>query len=315
MPRTDTAAVALRPLIDLRADARAAPGLLGEAALLSAAGLDPAGWLPWHRPGRELRGLLIRSGLVGPDDPLAGPEPVIARADRAGDAPADPGELLWAARLYRQLGRYQQSAATAGRITADAAPELRGWRDLLLAECAGGEPAGRRTTRPARAEFSAWPRSWPGSRRHRRPTSSPPPGGAPTSSPKAGTGPGPGADPDRAAERRRRRDGGRAVRGPGALPRGRPRRLPAPGERVRAPAGGRRAGPGRRGWPGRRPARAGRARARPGQRGRSPGRGPGGRRHAGHRGGPPAVPQRGPARPGRAARGPVRARRPGHLVR
>ena len=139
MPRTDTAAVPLRPLIDLSADAHAAPGLLGEAVLLTAAGSDPAGWLPWHRPGRELRALLIRSGLVEPDDPLAGPAPVIERLGETGD---DPAGLLWAARLYRQLGRYGQCAATASRITGQAAPEVRGWRDLLLAECAGGEPAG-----------------------------------------------------------------------------------------------------------------------------------------------------------------------------
>jgi Tfp pilus assembly protein PilF len=140
MPRTDTAAVALRPLIDLSADAHAAPAMLGEAALLSAAGLDPVGWLPWHRPGRELRALLIRSGLVKPGDPLAGPAPLIQRVSRAGDADGDPVELLWAARLYRQLGRYRECAATASRITGQAPAEVRGWRDLLLAECADAEP-------------------------------------------------------------------------------------------------------------------------------------------------------------------------------
>jgi tetratricopeptide (TPR) repeat protein len=138
MPRTDTAAVALRPLIDLGADPHAAPGLLGEAALLSVTGLDPAGWLPWHRPGGDLRALLIRSGLVEPGDPLSGPAPVI---ERLGATDGDPAGLLWAARLYRQLGRYPQCAATASRITGEAAPAARGWRDLLLAECAGGEPA------------------------------------------------------------------------------------------------------------------------------------------------------------------------------
>jgi tetratricopeptide (TPR) repeat protein len=137
MPRTDTAAVALRPLIDLTADAYAAPSMLAEAALVSAAESDPAGWLPWQRPGRELRALLIRTGLVERPDPLSGPEPLLQRLARAGGADDEPAQLLWAARLYRQLGRYPQCAAVAGRISGQAPPQLRGWRDVLLAECAG----------------------------------------------------------------------------------------------------------------------------------------------------------------------------------
>jgi tetratricopeptide (TPR) repeat protein len=137
MPRTDTAAVALRPLIDLTADARVAPSMLAEAALFSAAQVDPTGWLPWYRPGRELRPLLVRAGLVGPDDPLTGPQPVLQRVTRAMGADSDPLRLLWAARLYRQLGRYRQCAAVLRGITGEAPPEVLGWRDLLLAECGG----------------------------------------------------------------------------------------------------------------------------------------------------------------------------------
>ena len=148
MPSTDTAAVALRPLIDLTADAQVAPSMLAEAALFCAAQVDPAGWLPWYRPGRELRSLLVRAGLVGPDDPLTGPQPVLQRVTRAMGADSDPLRLLWAARLYRQLGRYRQCAAVLRGITGDAPPEVLGWRDLLLAECGGGraelpgDPAG-----------------------------------------------------------------------------------------------------------------------------------------------------------------------------
>jgi hypothetical protein len=138
MPRSDTAAVALRPLIDLTADARVAPSMLAEAALFSAAQADLPGWLPWYRPGRGLRSLLIRVGLVGPDDPLTGPRPVLQRVTRAMGADSDPLRLLWAARLYRQLGRYRQCAAVLRGITGDAPPEVLGWRDLLLAECGGG---------------------------------------------------------------------------------------------------------------------------------------------------------------------------------
>jgi hypothetical protein len=148
MPRTDTAAVALRPLIDLTADAQVAPSMMAEAALFGAAQDDPAGWLPWYRPGRELRSLLARAGLVGPDDPLTGPQQVLQRVARAMGADSDPLRLLWAARLYRQLGRYRQCAAVLRGITGDAPPPVRGWRDLLLAECDGGlaelpgDPAG-----------------------------------------------------------------------------------------------------------------------------------------------------------------------------
>jgi tetratricopeptide (TPR) repeat protein len=144
MPRTDTAAVVLRPLIDLTADAQVAPSMLGEAALFSAAQPDPVGWLPWHRPGRELRAVLIRAGLVGPDDPLTGPQPVLQRVTRAMAAGSDPLLLLWAARLHRQLGRYRQCAAVLSGITGEAPPEVLGWRDLLLAECGAGlaEPPG-----------------------------------------------------------------------------------------------------------------------------------------------------------------------------
>jgi hypothetical protein len=144
MPRSDTAAVALRPLIDLTADAQVAPSLLAEAALFSAAQADPAGWLPWYRPGRELRSLLARAGLVGPDDPLTGPRPVLQLVARAMGGDSDPLRLLWAARLYRQLGRYRQCAAVLRGITGAAPAPVRGWRDLLLAECDGGraEPPG-----------------------------------------------------------------------------------------------------------------------------------------------------------------------------
>jgi hypothetical protein len=140
VPRTDTAAVALRPLIDLTADAQVAPSLLAEAALFSAAGSDPAGWLPWYRPARELRSLLVRAGLVSPDDLLTGPQSLLQRVTLAMGAGGDPVQLLWAARLYRQLGRYRQCAAVLRGITGDAPPALLGWRDLLLAEC-GGSPA------------------------------------------------------------------------------------------------------------------------------------------------------------------------------
>jgi Tfp pilus assembly protein PilF len=141
MPRTDTAAVALRPLIDLTADGQVAPSMLAEAALFSAAQPDPPGWLPWYRPGRELRSLLIRAGLVGPDDPLTGPQSLLQRVTRATGPDGDALQLLWAARLYRQLGRYRQCAAVLRGITGEAPPEVLGWRDLLLAEC-GGSVAG-----------------------------------------------------------------------------------------------------------------------------------------------------------------------------
>jgi Tfp pilus assembly protein PilF len=168
MPRTDTAAVALRPLIDLTADAQVAPSMLAQAALFSAAQPDPVGWLPWYRPGRELRGMLVRAGLVGPDDPLTGPQPVLQRVTRAMGADSDPLQLLWAARLYRQLGRYRQCAAVLRGITGEAPPEVLGWRDLLLAECGGGlaEPLGGLAGLLGLAADLAWLTSSPSTDRY-----------------------------------------------------------------------------------------------------------------------------------------------------
>jgi tetratricopeptide (TPR) repeat protein len=140
MLRTDTAAVALHPLIYLTADALLPPSVLAEAALFAATQSDPTGWLPVHRPGRTMRALLMRAGLVEPGDPLIGPESLVRRIPTPKDGGSDPARLLWAARLLRQLGRFQHCALVLGRITEQAPPEVRGWRDLLLAEC-GGRPA------------------------------------------------------------------------------------------------------------------------------------------------------------------------------
>jgi len=153
MLRTDTAAVALHPLICLTADTLLPPSLLAEAALFAAAQPDPTGWLPAHRPSATMRELLIRASLVEADDPVTGPEHLVRRLSATED---DPAQLLWAARLLRQLGRFEHGTLILRRICEPAEPEVLGWRELLLAEWEDRPPAAPSGTASEVLEVTAW---------------------------------------------------------------------------------------------------------------------------------------------------------------
>jgi tetratricopeptide (TPR) repeat protein len=124
----DPAALALRPLIDLTADPVVAPAAVAEAALFWSAQTDPAGWAPIHAPPPDFRDLMRRAELVDGLDELIAPTPVRQRLDAT-----DPADLLWSARLMRQLGRRDAAVKLLVRIGEDAPPPVRAWRELLLA--------------------------------------------------------------------------------------------------------------------------------------------------------------------------------------
>ncbi|MGX4655164.1 hypothetical protein ACWCHM_15825 [Micromonospora sp. SCSIO 07396] len=125
----DPAALPLRPFIDLTADPTVAPSLVAEAALFCAAQADPCGWLPAHAVPADLRRTMCRAGLLDATDPLVAPPGVAERL-----ASGDHAGLLWAARLMRALGRWDDAAQLLRRIGADAPPPVYAWRALLLTE-------------------------------------------------------------------------------------------------------------------------------------------------------------------------------------
>ncbi|MFL6073170.1 MAG: hypothetical protein ACJ73S_07195, partial [Mycobacteriales bacterium] len=125
---TDTAALPLRPLIDLTAAPDFRPSLVAEAALHRVTA-PATGWSAAVRPAPGLRASLARAGLVPAGDPFAAPDEVAARVAAA----ADPDELLWAGRLMLALGRDEDGLALLRRIGDAAPPDVAGWRDLLLA--------------------------------------------------------------------------------------------------------------------------------------------------------------------------------------
>jgi tetratricopeptide (TPR) repeat protein len=118
----------LRPLIDLTAAPDFPPSLVAAAALHRVAA-PATGWSAAVRPAPGSRAALVRAGLVPGGDPFTAPAEVLAWVAAA----ADPAELLWAARLLLALGREEDGLALLRRIGDAAAPDVAGWRDLLLA--------------------------------------------------------------------------------------------------------------------------------------------------------------------------------------
>ncbi len=119
----ELAALVHRPLIDLEAEPGLAPSVLAEAARLWA--IQPArpAWAPDQRPRAMLVARLPRAAL---------PEPILARIAAA----ATPGERLWAARLWLQLGRLDKARAQLSRVEGGTVDD-RGWRAVWRAELDG----------------------------------------------------------------------------------------------------------------------------------------------------------------------------------